>query len=170
VFSQRRAEILDRMEARTEHSPRAAQIAALDTRKAKAYDVDTNALRTDWAQRSHDAGFGVPDIADLLGRGTRREPQVWSVAALFDDLASATGVTQHASTFERRDVIRSACSAEIDGRSARARSTAGPVTPEVASTSSPTSGATVTRLSERCGRTPGPSSCHSWTTHPKSAA
>ncbi len=35
------------------------------------------------------AGFGVPDVADLLDRGIEREPQVWSVAALFDDLEPA---------------------------------------------------------------------------------
>jgi conjugative relaxase-like TrwC/TraI family protein len=115
VFSQRRAEILDAMEARAEHSPRAAQIAALDTRKAKVYDVDANALRADWAGRAHDAGFGVGDVAELLDRGIKREPQVWSVAALFDDLASAEGVTQHASTFERRDVIRAIAERLPDG-------------------------------------------------------
>jgi conjugative relaxase-like TrwC/TraI family protein len=115
VFSQRRAEILDAMEARAEHSPRAAQIAALDTRKAKVYDVDANALRTDWAARAHEAGFGVPDLAELLGRGVRREPQVWSVASLFDDLASASGVTEHASTFGRRDVVRAIAERLPDG-------------------------------------------------------
>ncbi|MEJ5256329.1 MAG: AAA family ATPase, partial [Acidimicrobiales bacterium] len=45
----------------------------------------------------------------------RREPQVWSVAALFDDLASAEGVTKHASTFERRDVIRAIAERLPDG-------------------------------------------------------
>ena len=115
VFSQRRAEIVDRMEARAEHSPKAAQIAALDTRKAKTYDVDANALRADWADRALDAGFGVPDVAELLERGIRREPQVWSIAELFDDLASAEGVTQHASTFERRDVIRAIAERMPDG-------------------------------------------------------
>jgi putative transposase len=36
------------------------------------------------------------------------------------------------------------------------------------STSSTRSGATATRRSARCGRTRGPSSCRSWTTHPRS--
>jgi conjugative relaxase-like TrwC/TraI family protein len=115
VFSQRRAEILDAMEARAEHSPRAAQIAALDTRRAKVYDVDANQLRADWADRALEAGFGVPDVAELLERGLRREPQVWSIGSLFDDLASPVGVTQHASTFERRDVIRAIAERLPDG-------------------------------------------------------
>ncbi|MFN8040319.1 MAG: MobF family relaxase [Acidimicrobiales bacterium] len=115
VFSQRRTEILDAMEARAEHSPRAAQVAALDTRKAKVYDVDANALRADWAARADEAGFGVHDVADLLDRGIKREPQVWSVGSLFDDLASPEGVTQHASTFERRDVVRALAERLPDG-------------------------------------------------------
>lgn len=115
AFSQRRAEILDAMEARAEHSAKAAQIAALDTRKAKTYDVDANALRADWAQRADELGFGPVEIAELLQRGVTREPQLWSVGSLFDDLASATGVTEHASTFGRRDVVRSIAERMPDG-------------------------------------------------------
>ena len=48
-FSKRRAEILDAMEARAEHSAKAAQNVALDTRRAKDYDVDATTLRADWA-------------------------------------------------------------------------------------------------------------------------
>ena len=42
--------------------------------------------------------------------------------------------------------------------------------PRNASSSSAPHGATATRRSDRCGRTPGPSSCRSWTTAPRSAA
>jgi hypothetical protein len=114
TFSQRRAEILDVMEARAEHSPKAAQIAALDTRKAK-YGVDAHALRADWADRAAEVGFGVEKVDELVGRGVRREPQVWSVSALFDDLASATGVTERASTFVHRDVLRAIAERLPDG-------------------------------------------------------
>lgn len=114
-FSTRRAEILDAMEARAEHSAKAAQIAALDTRKAKVYDVDANALRADWAQRADEVGFGPIQVAELLERGVTREPQLWSVGVLFDDLASPTGVTEHASTFGRRDVVRAVAERMGDG-------------------------------------------------------
>ena len=40
---------------------------------------------------------------------------------------------------------------------------------QVPSTSSTTNGATATRKSAPCGPTPGPSSCRSWTTCPRSA-
>lgn len=103
------------MEARAEHSAKAAQIAALDTRKAKAYDVDANALRTDWAARADELGFGPVEVAELLERGVVREPQRWSAGSLFDDLASATGVTEHASTFGRRDVVRAVAERMPDG-------------------------------------------------------
>ena len=111
VFSQRRAEILDLMEARAEHSARAAQSAALDSRRAKDYDVDPATLRADWAQRATAAGFGPPEIAGLLDRGVEREPLGWPPEMLFDTLASPDGVTEHASTFGRRDLVR-----EIAGR------------------------------------------------------
>ena len=111
VFSQRRAEILDLMEARAEHSARAAQSAALDSRRAKDYDVDPATLRTDWGRRATNAGFGPPEVARLLDRGVARQPLGWPAEMLFDTLASADGVTEHASTFGRRDVIR-----EIAGR------------------------------------------------------
>ena len=111
VFSQRRAEILDLMEARAEHSARAAQSAALDSRRAKDYGVDPATLRADWARRATEAGFGPEEISRLLDRGVEREPLGWPAEMLFDTLASADGVTEHASTFGRRDVIR-----EIAGR------------------------------------------------------
>ncbi len=40
AFSTRRAEIEERMDIRGQHSPQAAMIAALDTRRAKGRDVD----------------------------------------------------------------------------------------------------------------------------------
>jgi conjugative relaxase-like TrwC/TraI family protein len=114
-FSKRRAEILDAMEARAEHSAKAAQNAALDTRRAKVYDVDATRLRADWAARADTLGFGSVEVAELLDRGVTREPKLGSVAALFDDLASAEGLTEHASTFGRRDVVRTIAERMPDG-------------------------------------------------------
>jgi conjugative relaxase-like TrwC/TraI family protein len=114
-FSTRRAEILDAMEARAEHSAKAAQNAALDTRRAKVYDVDATTLRADWALRADELGFGPVEVAELIERGVTREPQLWSVGDLFDDLASPSGVTEHASTFGRRDVVRAVAERMGDG-------------------------------------------------------
>src|SRR5204863_8461669 len=60
-FSQRRAEILEHMAARGEHSARAAQIATLETRKAKDYGVPVHRLRAEWRGRAaeHRPGGGA---------------------------------------------------------------------------------------------------------------
>ncbi len=52
AFSRRRAEIEARMEQRGEHSSRAAQTAALDTRRAKNYGVDSQTLADAWRERA----------------------------------------------------------------------------------------------------------------------
>ena len=52
AFSTRRAEIEERMDIRGQHSPQAAMIAALDTRKAKDRDLDPVRLRATWAAKA----------------------------------------------------------------------------------------------------------------------
>ena len=56
--SRRRQEIVRRMEDRGESSPRAAQAAALDTRKAKDYDVDRRDVALELRTRIADEGVG----------------------------------------------------------------------------------------------------------------
>jgi hypothetical protein len=114
-FSTRRHEIEAEMTERGVSSARAAQFAVLETRRAKDYDVDATTLRADWAQRADELGFGPVQVAELLDRGVTREPQLRSTSSLFDDLASATGVTEHASTFGRRDVVRAIAERMADG-------------------------------------------------------
>src|SRR4051794_539838 len=67
-FSRRRAEILERMAERGEHSARAAQIATLETRKAKDYDVPVHRLRADWRARAAEHGLDRHAIEDVLDR------------------------------------------------------------------------------------------------------
>ena len=105
-FSTRRLEILERMEERGQWSAKAAQAAALDTRRAKNYDVDAAALRADWANRSVGVGFGPDRVEELVASGVRREPEIGVVAYLFGELAGSGGLTKHATTFTRADVIR----------------------------------------------------------------
>ena len=59
--SRRRQEIVARMEERGESSPRAAQAAALDTRKAKDYDVDRGDVAVELRTRiAEGVGTGRP--------------------------------------------------------------------------------------------------------------
>src|SRR5680860_228829 len=105
-FSTRRLEILERMEERGQWSARAAQAAALDTRRAKNCDVDAAALRSDWADRAVGVGFGPDRVVQLLQQSVRREPELGGVSYLFGELEGPGGLTKHATTFTRADVVR----------------------------------------------------------------
>ena len=54
---ERRAEILEHMAARGEHSARAAQVATLETRRRKDHDVPTERLRAEWRARAAEHGL-----------------------------------------------------------------------------------------------------------------
>src|SRR3954469_25609249 len=56
-FSRRRAEIVEELERRGERSLRAAQTAALATRKGKDYDVPIARLREEWRARAAEHGL-----------------------------------------------------------------------------------------------------------------
>jgi conjugative relaxase-like TrwC/TraI family protein len=114
-FSTRRLEIVERMEQRGQFSAKAAQAAALDTRRAKDYHVDAGELRVDWANRADGLGFGPDRVAGLVSTGVRREPDLTRVGHVLVDLASEDGLTKHASTFGRADVLRGLAEAFPEG-------------------------------------------------------
>ena len=66
-FSQRRAEVLAHMAARGEHSARAAQVAALETRRRKEYDVPVERLREEWRARAAEHGLDRFRLRRVLG-------------------------------------------------------------------------------------------------------
>ena len=68
AFSTRRAEIEERMTIRNQHSPKAAMIAALDTRRAKEIDPGVAELRDRWARRADEIGFDPARLRDAIGR------------------------------------------------------------------------------------------------------
>ncbi len=104
-FSRRREEIRQRMEARGERSARAAEVAALETRRRKDYGVPVNRLREEWRARAEEHGFGRSELADVVGRvdRNRRVPATTPDASF---LSSHDGPTREASTFDRRTVLR----------------------------------------------------------------
>jgi len=114
-FSQRRAEILERMDQRGQWSAKAAQAAALDTRQKKNYQVDAAALRTEWASRADEVGFGADRVADLVERSVRREPALCDLGETFTELAGPEGLTKYDTTFNRPDVIRALASRMPEG-------------------------------------------------------
>jgi conjugative relaxase-like TrwC/TraI family protein len=108
-FSRRRAEILKELSARGEHSARAAQMAALDTRRAKDYDVPAFSLRADWRARAAEQGLDIEDLFFETRRRCRPDDDVaeW--------LVGPHGLTEKASTFSRRDVMQAFAEAACQG-------------------------------------------------------
>ena len=113
-FSQRRAEIVEHMDAHGGRSAKAAQVAALETRRAKQ-SVPHDRLRDEWRARTAEQGLGRTELAALTG--PPREPRQVTgrdhVAALLHEL------TEEASTFDRRDVMQAWAHAHRDGITVR---------------------------------------------------
>ena len=108
LFSTRRHEIQDELDARGEHSPRAARVAALETRQAKDYGVDIGALRDRWHDQALEAGH-APETITAIGQ-TEPVPITANVEhAATEVLLGAHGLTEQATTFDRRTVLRGWC-------------------------------------------------------------
>jgi len=109
AFSRRRAELEQRMAERGERSSRAAQIAALDTRRAKDYSVAAERLGEEWRERARTLGLEPEQLRHLLDRTGARELDPGAVAAVADELTGSEGLTGRRSTFTRRDVVQAWC-------------------------------------------------------------
>jgi conjugative relaxase-like TrwC/TraI family protein len=104
-FSQRRAEIVEAMAQAGGRSARAAQVAALQTRRAKDYDVQESTIYERWQARAAEHGLTPDVLALVLGRDVQptREDFVRSAAAL---MSGESGLTAQASTFTRREALQ----------------------------------------------------------------
>jgi conjugative relaxase-like TrwC/TraI family protein len=108
-FSRRRAEVKERMEQRGERSSKAAEMAALDTRRAKDYSVDSQTLTDGWARRAAQLGLEPADLLACLSRAQAHTLDEQQAEQVQDRLAGPDGLTAHQSSFTRRDVIRAWC-------------------------------------------------------------
>ncbi len=115
-FSRRRAEIEIRMEQRGEQSARAAQVATLDTRRAKDHGVKPDGLVPEWERRAEGVGLTRKELKATLDRSQERYRPV--TASLADDLFGADGLTRDASSFTVREVIQGLCERRGPGVSA----------------------------------------------------
>ena len=131
-FSRRRAEIDARMTILGTSSAQAAQAATLDTRQAKKpnqridlapldqvnakdYDVEPRALLDEWRRRAETIGLDPGVIAARTGAGRPPVPVPLDEAQAW--LLSPDGLTAHASTFDRRDVLRGLAERAPEGAS-----------------------------------------------------
>ena len=121
AFSRRRAEIEAALAEHGTSSPRAAEAAALATRRAKRDGVDAAELVAGWRSRAAELGFDRGDLERLVGRVRAVELDSAGWERVFDELASPTGLTRRASTFSRRDVVQALCESLPAGAVADAR-------------------------------------------------
>ncbi len=108
VFSTRRREIQDELDARGNHSPRAARVAALETRQAKDYGVDIGALRDRWHDQALEAGH-APETLTAIGQELPVPITAADEHAATDVLLGAHGLTEQSTTFDRRALLRGWC-------------------------------------------------------------
>jgi len=100
-FSKRRAEILEYLAERGEHSARAAQIATLQTRQPKDECLPLDRLRADWRARAAEHGFDPAELDRLVSLGLPRLELPHLV-----ERTRLPQLTAESSTFDRRDVLQ----------------------------------------------------------------
>jgi len=114
-FSKRRRAIVDTMDARREYSPRSAQDAALETRPDKS-DADLSQLVEEWRAVAAELGFGQAEVDSVAGRLEQRpRPDGAELAALTAAMGGERGLTERASTFDRRQVLQAVCAGHRHG-------------------------------------------------------
>lgn len=106
AMSTRRQQIVGTMADRESHTAKGAQVAALDTRKAKSGHVTEDELRARWAEQAAAFAFTVDQVP------RRHEP---AVDVSLDGELLARRVTDANATFERKDVIRELAAAAWQG-------------------------------------------------------
>lgn len=109
-FSQRRREILEHMGEHGGRSAQSAQVAALETRRAK-HVVDVDRLREQWRARAGEHGLTGPQLDRVLQPGERTVPPVAGVPA--------EALTDQASVFGRPELLQALAEAQPRGASIR---------------------------------------------------
>jgi Ti-type conjugative transfer relaxase TraA len=114
-FSRRSQEIRERLAQVGGRSAHAAEIAALETRKVKDYNVPAGRLRGEWRARAAELGLDqhvLSLVSDRRAPGRRGQPDL---AATAEEIAAPGGITEQSSTFDRRDVLRDWAEAHREG-------------------------------------------------------
>jgi conjugative relaxase-like TrwC/TraI family protein len=110
AFSRRRAEIEAAMELHGSHGRDAAQIAALDTRRAKDRAYSPEKLAPEWRLRAARLGLRPERFA-----GRRALPHAPDWPGVYAALVDPSGLTEQQSSFTRRDVLQALSAAAAGG-------------------------------------------------------
>ena len=105
VFSKRRNEIEEELAATGRTTARSAQVATLETRKAKDYSVDADTLTARWVDEAASVGFDSAAARACAGISAVTELTDADAQRILDLLAGAHGLCERASTFRRSDVV-----------------------------------------------------------------
>jgi conjugative relaxase-like TrwC/TraI family protein len=108
-FSRRRAEIEAALAERGTAGNRAAEAAALATRRRKDGSVTVRQLVPEWRSRAEQLGFGIEEIGRLIGRARAVPAGPDALAAARDRLGRECLLTRTKATFTRRDVLLALC-------------------------------------------------------------
>jgi hypothetical protein len=109
AFSRWRAEIEASLAERGTVGPRAAEVVAVATRRAKDRSVDPDRLLEEWRERATALGFGRQSLNAIRRRVHAAALGDTDLGGLARELFGADGLTAHASSFDRRDVIEALC-------------------------------------------------------------
>jgi conjugative relaxase-like TrwC/TraI family protein len=106
AFSTRRGEIESALAEHDSSGPRAAEAAALATRKNKDRSVTSEDLLARWRAHAGELGWGETAVAALCQRDRVVELEQSDWERLVGDLISPRGLTLHRSSFTRSDVVQ----------------------------------------------------------------
>ncbi len=111
AFSRRRAEIEAELARVGLDGAAAAQVAALETRRRKDYDITPEELVPEWRERASRLGLDPASISSTVLHRTVPTPALdeASHGELVEHLASSEGMTHSTSTFTRKDGIQAWC-------------------------------------------------------------
>jgi len=109
AFSRRRADIEASLAERGTSGARAAEAAALATRRAKDPRGRAEDLVAEWRSRAAALGFGREELARVVGRGRSRRRQAAMWETVVRQLVGPLGLTRPSSTFSRGGVIQALC-------------------------------------------------------------
>jgi conjugative relaxase-like TrwC/TraI family protein len=115
-FSRRRAAIEEELLRRGLSGPRAAQVAALDTREAKDLALAPPRLHDEWHARAAEHGLTRDCLDEILEVGRVQGPTRRELARVARRLGGPHGLTRRLSTFDRRDVVQAWATVVGQGR------------------------------------------------------
>jgi conjugative relaxase-like TrwC/TraI family protein len=116
-FSQRRAEIVERMAELGVNTAAAAVVAAYQTREAKDYGVSFDNQRADWIARAAEFGTDEASIDRAIARSRARRPRPIGREEVN---AALSELEEHHSHFDRRDLLCTLASQLREGADAEA--------------------------------------------------